>query len=87
MDLLKRIEAAKSLSDSTELNRIEAGDGKVGVIYPGVCYQYVKEAPHARHFEAGHGVSAAGQKIREFAAKVEKLYILEDWNQTFSVTG
>lgn len=79
VDLLKRIEAAKKLSDSTELNRIEAGDGKVGVICSGVCYQYVKEAlPHASILKLGMVYPLPEQKIREFAASVEKLYVVEE---------
>ena len=79
VDLLKRIEAAKKLSDSTELNRIEAGDGKVGVICSGVCYQYVKEAlPHASILKLGMVYPLPEQKIRDFAASVEKLYVVEE---------
>ena len=79
VDLLKRIKAAQQLSDETELNRIEPGDSKVGVICSGVCYQYVKEAlPQASVLKLGMVYPLPEQKIREFAASVEKLYVVEE---------
>ena len=63
VDLLKRIEAAKKLSDSTELNRIEAGRWKGRRDLFWRMLPVCEGGPAAcQHFEAGHGVSAAGAK-------------------------
>ncbi len=61
------------------LNRLELRDPSIGIITSGVCYQYVREVlPHASTLKLGmvHPLPAA--LIREFAAKVAKLYVVEE---------
>lgn len=77
-------ERTKALSDwaeTTEINRIEQGrDSSWGIIASSTCYQYVKEA-----FGDTYPVLKLGmiwpmpeQKIRDFAASVEKLVVVEE---------
>ncbi len=40
----KRMEALAAFSDETDLNTVEYGDTKIGVIAAGIAYQYAKEA-------------------------------------------
>jgi indolepyruvate ferredoxin oxidoreductase alpha subunit len=61
------------------INRLELRDLSIGIITSGVCYQYVREVlPHASTLKLGmvHPLPAA--LIREFAAKVGKLYVVEE---------
>ena len=65
--------------DSAAINRMELRDQGVGIITSGAPYQYVREAlPDASTLKLGmvHPLPAA--LIREFAAKVEKLYVVEE---------
>jgi indolepyruvate ferredoxin oxidoreductase alpha subunit len=60
-------------------NTIEKGDGKVGVITSGVSYQYVKETlPDADVLKLGMVYPLPKQLIRDFAAKYDTLYVIEE---------
>ena len=76
----KRIADVTEYAETTPLNRIEYGDKKIGVITSGMCYNYVKEA-----FGDGVSVLKLGmtyplpvKMIKEFAANVDKLYVVEE---------
>ncbi|MBP5223998.1 MAG: indolepyruvate ferredoxin oxidoreductase subunit alpha [Lachnospiraceae bacterium] len=88
----ERMKKLAALGEQTDLNRVEWADpayrvkgtdrdfSRCGVITAGVCYDYVKEV-----FDDGISVLKLGmvnplpqQLIRDFAAKVETLYIIED---------
>ena len=72
---LELAEAANTLS----INRVEMQDTKIGVITSGIPYQYVKEAlPNASVLKLGMVNPLPKKLIREFAEKVEKLYIIEE---------
>ncbi len=72
---LELAEAANTLS----VNRVEMNDTKIGVITSGIPYQYVKEAlPKASVLKLGMVHPLPRKLIEEFAAKVEKLYIIEE---------
>ncbi len=61
------------------INRIEMNDTKIGVITSGIPYQYVKEVlPNASVLKLGCVNPLPKQMILDFAAKVEKLYIVEE---------
>lgn len=62
------------------LNKLELGDGKVGVITAAVAYQYAKEVmPEGTSFlKLGLTYPLPMKLIRDFAAKVEKLYVIEE---------
>lgn len=76
----ERLEALRKYSNECELNRIEMGDTKIGVITSGISYQYVKEVlgDNASYLKIGMSYPLPDEKIREFASKVEKLYIVEE---------
>ena len=79
VDLIARMKKAAQYSDDTDLNGVEKGDGKVGVICSGICYQYVKEAlPEASILKLGMVYPLPEAKIREFAKSVETLYVVEE---------
>lgn len=62
-----------------DLNRVEYRDGKIGVITSGIPYQYVREAlPEASVLKLGMVHPLPEKLIREFASKVETLYIVEE---------
>lgn len=64
---------------SQPFNTIEEGDGKVGVITSGVSYQYVKETlPAAAVLKLGMVYPLPKQMIRDFAAKYDTLYVIEE---------
>lgn len=77
----KRLAAIEEDSGSLGLNRVERGDDSIGIITAGICYQYVKEAlPEASVLKLGMVNPLPGKEIEEFAASVEKLYIIEEGN-------
>lgn len=77
----KRLAAIEEDSGSLGLNRVERGDDSIGIITVGICYQYVKEAlPEASVLKLGMVNPLPGKEIEEFAASVEKLYIIEEGN-------
>ena len=60
-------------------NRIEAGDTRRGFITSGVSYLYVKEAfPEAAVLKLGMCWPLPEQMIRDFAASVDELYMVEE---------
>ena len=62
------------------LNTVEIGDGKVGVITASISYQYAKEVfPEGTSFlKLGLTYPLPMDLIRDFAGKVEKLYVIEE---------
>ncbi|WP_224982257.1 indolepyruvate ferredoxin oxidoreductase subunit alpha [Geomonas agri] len=64
---------------SMPINRVEMREGKIGVITSGIAYQHVREAlPEASVLKLGMVHPLPFDLIREFAAKVEKLYVVEE---------
>lgn len=76
--VVKRMEALSKLSEKSPLNRVEWG-GEIGVITSGAAYQYVKEAmPGASILKLGITWPLPKKLITDFAAKLKKLYIIEE---------
>lgn len=70
---------AEDANTMSDLNRIEWGDLKVGVVTSGAAYNYVKEAmPEASVLKLGLAYPLPKKLIEEFAAHVETLYVIED---------
>lgn len=69
-----------ALAESCELNRVEMGDTKIGIITSSTCYQYVKEVfgNKASVVKLGMINPLPVQLLKDFAAKVEKLYVIEE---------
>ncbi|MCC8169992.1 MAG: indolepyruvate ferredoxin oxidoreductase subunit alpha [Oscillospiraceae bacterium] len=75
-----RIAALKEMSDSSELNRVEENGSKIGVIAGGIAYMYAKEAlgDKADFLKIGIVYPLPEQKIKDFAAKHDKVYVIEE---------
>ena len=66
-------------AEDCPLNRVEMGDTKLGFITSGTCYQYVKEVfPNASVLKLGMVNPLPVKLFKDFAAKVEKLYVIEE---------
>ncbi|HDS03351.1 MAG TPA: indolepyruvate ferredoxin oxidoreductase subunit alpha [Firmicutes bacterium] len=66
-------------AEKTEINRIEMKNNEIGIITSGIAYQYVKEAfPEASVLKLGMSFPLPMKMIAEFAARVKKLYIVEE---------
>ncbi len=70
----------QQLGETSPLNRIEKGDGKMGIICSGTCYQYVKEVfgDSVSVLKLGLVNPLPVDIIKDFAASVEKLYVIEE---------
>lgn len=80
----KRMNKIAEDADSMDINRIEMGDTSVGIITSGICYQYVKEAmPDASVLKMGLINPIPKGLIKDFASKVDKLYIIEEGDPFF----
>jgi len=75
----QRIVDMEAWACEQEFNRIERGSGNVGVIASGVAYQYAREVfPQASFLKLGMVYPLPKQMIRDFAASVEILYVVEE---------
>ena len=74
----KRTGELKEYAEESGINRVEMGSD-TGFICAGTCYQYIKEAfPEASVLKLGMAWPMPDALIRDFAAKVEKLYVIEE---------
>ncbi len=76
----ERTKALAAYAEDCPYNRVEMGGTDIGIITSGTCYQYVKEV-----FGDGVSVLKIGMPnplpeklFRDFAAKVKKLYVIEE---------
>ncbi|HDP80002.1 MAG TPA: indolepyruvate ferredoxin oxidoreductase subunit alpha [Spirochaetes bacterium] len=69
----------KKYSEESDLNTIEWGSTRRGIITNGVAYQYVKEVcPDDSVLKIGFTWPMPDARIREFAERVEELYVVEE---------
>lgn len=72
----------KKLQEYTEIcpaNRIEWADKNIGIITSGIVYEYVKEvAPQASVLKLGMTFPIPAGLVKEFAAGVKELYVIEE---------
>lgn len=79
-----RLNRIQEDSKDFEINKMELNDTKIGIITSGICYQYVKEAlPDASVLKMGIINPLPKALIQAFAAKVEKVYVIEEGNAFF----
>lgn len=63
----------------TDITLEEMNSNEIGIICSGIPYQYVKEAmPEASVLKLGMVYPLPLEKIKSFAAKVKKLYVIEE---------
>lgn len=77
----QRTERLIELAESDKINKVELNEGaKIGVIAAGDCYQYAKEAlgENASYLKLGMVYPLPEKLICDFAAKVDKLYVIEE---------
>lgn len=75
----ERMKKLAELSETTPFNRVEAGEGKIGFITAGICYQYVRECfPNASVLKLGMINPLPVKLIADFASTVETLYVVEE---------
>lgn len=75
----ERMEKCREMAESAAYNVIEEGDRTRGFITSGVSYLYVKEAfPQAAVLKLGMCWPLPEKMIREFAASVDELFIVEE---------
>lgn len=76
----ERLKKLQEYSNNCPLNRIEWGNMKIGIITSGISYQYAKEVfgEEASFLKIGMSYPLPDKMIREFAASVEDLYVIEE---------
>jgi len=75
----ERMRKLQEMAETADFNVVEPGDKKRGFITSGVAYLYVKEAfPEATVLKLGMCWPLPEKKIRDFAASVDTLYIVEE---------
>ncbi|MBE6871573.1 MAG: indolepyruvate ferredoxin oxidoreductase subunit alpha [Ruminococcaceae bacterium] len=67
-------------SDTSDVNRVEYYSKKIGIIASGAVYEYAKEVmgENASYLKIGMPFPLPKNKIKEFAANVDKLYVIEE---------
>ncbi len=67
-------------AETSAINKVEMGDTKIGVITAGICYQYAKDVlgDNASYLKLGMVNPLPTELIKDFASKVDKLYIIEE---------
>lgn len=76
----ERLALLAEFSNSTPLNYEEWNGSKTGIIVSGVAYQYAKEVfgDRASYLKLGFTHPLPMKKIRDFADRVEQLYVIEE---------
>jgi indolepyruvate ferredoxin oxidoreductase alpha subunit len=79
VDLDSRLRRAAAASEESLFTVEEIRDAALGVVTSGVAYQYVREAlPSASTLKLGMTFPLPMERIRQFAAKVDDLYVVEE---------
>jgi len=75
----QRLEEMAAWACSQPFNRVEEGQGELGIITAGVAYQYAREVfPEAGILKLGLVYPLPKQLIRDFAARYKTLYVIEE---------
>ncbi|MEA4921948.1 MAG: indolepyruvate ferredoxin oxidoreductase subunit alpha [Eubacteriaceae bacterium] len=79
-ELENRLTAMEQYACTAEINRPEYNGTKVGVITSGIAYQYAREAfgEDASYLKLGMTFPMPTALLKEFAAKVDKVYVVEE---------
>lgn len=84
IEVEKRMAALKGFAMETSLNTVEWGRKDIGVITSGISYQYAREAfGDVSFLKLGMVYPLPDKMIDEFAAKVDKLYVIEELEPFF----
>ena len=76
----KRMNDLRELAEDCEYNTVEINSNKIGVISAGIAYQYAKEAfgGEASFLKLGMINPLPSKLIKDFAEKMEKVYVIEE---------
>jgi indolepyruvate ferredoxin oxidoreductase alpha subunit len=75
----QRMRDIAAMAETFPHNKIEAGDKALGIITGGIAYQYAREVfPNASILQLGMTWPLPEQLIRQFAASVERLIVIEE---------
>ncbi len=75
----ERLERLREWAETAEVNRIEWGDRKLGIVSAGAAYNYAREVfPEASFLKLGMAWPLPERLIREFAAAVDELVVVEE---------
>lgn len=75
----ERTKQLEAFAEECDLNRVEMRDTKMGIICSGACYENVRQAlPDASTLKLGISWPLPENKIKEFAANVDELYVVEE---------
>ncbi|MDL2298831.1 indolepyruvate ferredoxin oxidoreductase subunit alpha [Synergistaceae bacterium OttesenSCG-928-D05] len=76
-----RIKRMKEFSETTPLNRVEKGkNSEIGIVTSGISYHHAKEifGDDVSYLRLGFTWPLPEKKIRDFAASVKTLYVIEE---------
>jgi len=73
-----RLSSTESHGEACPLNRVEWRDKRIGVISGGVAYQYAREVFNFSFLKLGMTYPLPAGMIRDFAAQVEVLVVVEE---------
>ena len=75
----ERMASLARFAETFPENRIEMGDPRLGIVASGVAFQYAREVfPRASFLKLGMAYPLPEGLIRSFAARVERLVVLEE---------
>jgi len=75
----ERLRNVADAANDMACNRIEMGDASLGIVTHGVTYQYAREVfPKASFCRLGMTFPLPTRMIREFAARVDRLIVIEE---------
>ncbi|RME39456.1 MAG: indolepyruvate ferredoxin oxidoreductase subunit alpha [Deltaproteobacteria bacterium] len=75
----KRLEDLDQWGCDHSINRVEEGKGDIGIITAGIAYNYAREVfPDASILKLGMVYPLPKRLIRDFAARFETLYVIEE---------
>ena len=75
----ERLARIAEFANTFPYNRVEMGDTRLGIVAGGVAYQYAKEVfPDASLLKLGMTHPLPERAIRDFAARVERLIVIEE---------
>jgi len=80
LELEDRIKAMRAYGEESDLNLVEKGDGKIGVITSGMSYYYAKEVfgEGVSHLKLGMTWPLPMDLIKDFCSFVQEIYIIEE---------
>jgi indolepyruvate ferredoxin oxidoreductase alpha subunit len=75
----ERMVKLAAYAETFPFNKIEPGDWQLGIIATGISYQYAREVfPRAAFLKLGMTYPLPEKLIREFAAKVDRILVVEE---------